>query len=295
MYYNKETCHTKIKVIISSESAVDLSKDLLDKFNINTINMKICLGEKIIDDSKLSPDAIINYVNSNNNLPKTSAINCEEYSRYFKKLISRNKEEGIKTYVVHFSLSSGLSCSYDNALKASKNFDNVIVIDTKSLSTGIALLIIKFKEYLSENQYLVDVIDKLENDKIKINASLVIEKLKYLRMGGRCSSLISLGTNILKIRPQIIMRSGLMKLGKLFRGSLQSVLYKYCKEVELNINNIDLSNIFITYTTLDPEIILNIENLLKNIGFKNIYITKASGTITTHCGENCLGLLYMNK
>jgi DegV family protein with EDD domain len=296
MYYSKETGNNKIKIVLSSESAIDLPKRFLQELKISTVDMKICLNDLIVSDSKTVPETIIDFVNSTGMLPKTSAINCQEYLKHFKKLLTKNKEDALVPYVIHFSLSSKLSSSYNNAVEAAKKCNGkVIVIDTKTLSTGIALLIMAFKKCLEQTEYLVDALVQLDRLIEKVNASLVIEKLKYLKMGGRCSSLVSFGANILKIKPQIIMREGSMHLGKPFRGSLENVLYKYCKEVELNLERINLENIFITYTAINPDIIINIKALLKSMGFKNIYITQAGGTITSHCGENCLGLLYMNK
>ena len=127
-----------------------------------------------------------------------------------------------------------------------------------------------------------------------VQASFVVERLDYLYKGGRCNALSLFGANLLKIRPQIVVKDGGMKPAKKYRGKMEKVIETYSKDVLEEFNTPDKSIAFITYTTATPEMIANAKKALEGAGFKNIYETVAGGTITSHCGEHVLGILYLN-
>ena len=96
------------------------------------------------------------------------------------------------------------------------------------------------------------------------------------------------------IRPQIVLKNGMMGPAKKYRGKMEKVIAEYCKDTLAEFNTPDKSIAFVTYTTATPEMIENAKTALKNAGFENIYETHAGGTITSHCGEHVLGILYIN-
>jgi DegV family protein with EDD domain len=196
--------------------------------------------------------------------------------------------------VVHFSLSSELSCAYSNAVRSAEKYKNVFVIDTKTLSTGIALLAIYGAELVSKGVHAKEVYEKCLKRVPFVQASFELNRLDYLFKGGRCSSLAYFGANLLKIRPQILVKDGKMISGKKYRGSYEHVVKNYCQDTLQMFDNPDLTRAFVTYTTADESVVNTAKEYLENAGFKEILVTRAGGTITSHCGENCLGILFMN-
>ncbi len=277
-----------MKIAISAESTIDLTQDLIEKYNINIVPFHIVLGDKEYEDDKVTTDEIIEFVDKNKILPKTSAVNEVQFETAFSKLL--------KTYdaVIHFSLSSNISSAYDNAYRVAEKYKQVYVVDTKSLSTGIALLAI-FAAKLAENgEKPENIVEKCLARVPQVQASFVLKRLDYLYKGGRCNSLAYFGANLLKLRPQILVKDGKMQSGKKYRGNFERVVDNYCKDTLEQFDTPDLEEAFITYTTADDATIQIAYNALKEKGFKNIHITRAHGTITSHCGENCLGILYIN-
>ena len=277
-----------MKIALSSESTCDLPKELLEKYNISTIPYCVILGDEIVEDDETVPTKIYEFVENTKKLPKTSAINEETYSEYFKKLLKDNDA------VIHITLSSGLSSSNSHAVSAAETLKNVYVIDSKSLSTGIALLCIYARQLIDEGNSPEIIVEKVKSRIPYIQASFVVERLDYLYKGGRCSRLALFGANLLKIRPQIVVKDGVMSPEKKFRGKMESVITKYCEETLEEFNTPDKSIAFITHTSATPEMINNAITAVKNAGFENVYDTVAGGTITSHCGEHVLGILYFN-
>lgn len=277
-----------MKIAVSAESTIDMGKELLEQYDISTVPFNLFLGDKQYFDGDIAPSEIIEYVNKNKVLPKTGAVNEYQYEEHFGKLL--------KSYdaVVHFTLSSKMSSAYNNAVNVAKKFKNVYVIDSQSLSTGIALLAIYASKLVRAGESAEDVYEKCLKRVPFVQASFELKRVDCLYKGGRCSALTLLGANILRIRPQIIVKDGKMISGKKYRGNYSYVVKRYCEDVLEEFNNPDLSEAFVTYTTADKEIVDSAIESLKNRGFKNIHVTNANGTVTSHCGEDCLGILYIN-
>lgn len=277
-----------MKIGITAESTVDLTKELLNKYVIHTVPFTVLLGDEAKLDGEFPTIDIIDYVAKTKKLPKTSAVNESQYEDFFNNLLKEYD------YIIHISLSSEISSAYDNACKVAENNSKVFVINSKSLSTGIALLAIYASKLTKTNLTPLEIVNKVKKRVDSVQASFILERLDYLYKGGRCSSLALLGANLLGIKPQIIVTKGKMISGKKFRGKWSDAVIKYCEETLKEFNNPDKEEVFITYTTADDIVVEKISELLKSRGFKNINITNAGATITSHCGEHCLGILYIN-
>ena len=277
-----------MKIAISCETTADLTKELIKEFDIKIIPFQIFLGDKSYLDGEITTDEIIDFVAKNKILPKTGAINSFQYEEHFNNIL--------KNYdaIIHFSLSSELSSAYQNAKNVAEKMENVFVIDTKTLSTGIALLAFYAKKLVEDGLDAKTIYEKCLERLPKVQASFELKRLDYLYKGGRCSALMYYGANLLNIRPQIIVKDGKMISGKKYRGNFEHVVNNYCKDVLEEFNTPDLSVAFVTYTTASQEVIDIAINHLKSAGFEKVYVTRAGGTITSHCGENCLGILYIN-
>ena len=277
-----------MKIAVSVESTNDLTKDLLNQYDIKVIPYQFVLGSELYKDGEITTKEIFEYVDTKGVLPKTNALNEFEYTEYFESLL--------KDYdaIVHICLSSGLTSSCQNAINASKNVKNTFVVDSLSLSTGIGLLAIYARELANAGEEPSAIAEKVTARISKLQVSFVIERLDYLFKGGRCNSLQFFGANLLKLRPRIVVKDGKMSADKKYRGNMEKVVAKYCEETLYEFDTPDLERVFITYTTATPEMVDAAKKALTDAGFKNIYETHAGCTIASHCGGNTLGILYFN-
>ena len=278
-----------MKIAITAESTIDLPKDLLDKYDIKIIPYQVMLGETEYIDGEITAEDIFDYVQKNKVLPKTSAINEEQYKAFFEE-----SKQGYDA-LVHFCLSSKISSACSHAQAAAEKLNNVYVVDSLSLSTGIALEAIKARKLAEEGVEAKDIYEILTKLTPKVQASFVVERLDYLHKGGRCSAIALFGANLLKLRPQIILKDGFMKPARKYRGKMEKVIEEYCADVLKEHANPDLSVGFVTYTSATPEMAQAAKEALKARGFETIYETHAGATITSHCGEHTLGILFMDK
>ena len=277
-----------MKIAISAETTLDMPLEMREQYDVHVIPYGIVLGGEEFFDGKYSTEEIFEKVKELDELPKTNAINAYTYVEYFKELLK--EYDG----VVHVCLSGGITSSTENAKAAAGELKNVYVVDSRSLSTGISLLVLYARRLADQGLSPKDVYEKVQARAEKLQVSFVIERLDYLYKGGRCSSLQLLGANLLKLRPRIILKDGKMISDKKYRGRMEQVVAKYCTDTLNEFNTPDKSEVFLTYTTATPEMVAAARGVLKKAGFETVYETHAGGTIGSHCGEHTLGILYFN-
>ena len=276
-----------MKIGICADSTCDIPQDLIKKYDIRLMPITIALGEDIRHDGiDVLPQDVFEYVEKTGNLPKTSAMNSVEYSEFFGKL--RQEFDA----VIHFALSFGISSTGNNARLASMEYENVYVVDTKSLTSGSGLLILSCVDKIAEGKDVEQIVKELDEEADKLQASFVIDTLKYLHKGGRCSSIALLGANLLKIKPRISVIDGKMQMTKKYRGKLNDVFMQYTDEIleEVKPNK---KRVCLTYSSPVEPARTKILEKLKEYGFEEILETSACATICTHCGRDTMGIIYM--
>lgn len=282
-----------MKVFITTDSSSDLTKELLEQNNISTIPLYVMLGdEELRDGIDVNEQIIFDYVKATKRLPKTSAISVEDYRVFFESVLAKDPD----SYVLHISISSGISSTYNNSVNASKYFGGrVISVDGKSLSNGTGLLVLYACELAKAGLPLTEIAKRVEKRVPFVQTSFVVQEVDYLYKGGRCSAIALLGANLLKIKPKIQLIDGVMQNTGKPRGKMNAVLKQYVDDTLAEFNNPDKEYCFIAQTSLEQEIIDEVVAHIKakNI-FKNIIVTTAGATITSHCGKGTLGMFYIN-
>ncbi len=279
------------KVIITSDSTSDLSPELIEKYNIKILPMGITLGDELYYDGKnITADEIYAYFEKTQTLPKTSAINMVDFSEFFKPLV----EEGYS--IVNFTISSEMSTTFNNSRLAAEGYEGVYTIDTRNLSTGGGLLVLKAAEMAQNGETAEKIVEVIGDMIDRIDASFVIDKLNYLHKGGRCSAVAALGANLLKLKPCIEVKDGKMGVGKKYRGKFGDVLKEYVCDRLSDAQNIETDRIFVTHAGCDMEIVNAVYELVKSaLPFKEVILTRAGCTISSHCGPDTLGILFVRK
>lgn len=279
------------KIIISSDSTCDLSKELIDRYNIRILPLGVTLGDSIYRDGvDVSPDDIYAYVAKTGLLPKTSAVNMAENADFFAELTKDGSA------VIHFTISSSMSATYNNARVAAEEFENVYVVDSKNLSTGNGLLVLAAAEMAKQGMEAREIAQKVSAMADCVDASFVVDNLEYLVKGGRCSAAAAFGANLLQLKPCICVKNGAMGVGKKYRGKFERVLLGYVAERLANGDDIELDRVFVTHAGCDPKIVEGVVETVKNtLPFKEVFVTRAGCTVSSHCGANTLGVLFIRK
>lgn len=279
-------------VKIISDSTCDLSAELLEKYQIGIVPLTVTLGDRSGHDGEdITPEDIYRFVESAGDLPKSSAVSVGEYKTFFGKW----REQGDE--IVHFSISSKLSASYQNACAAAEELGGVRVVDSENLSTGQGLLVMYGAEMALNGFSAGTIAEECRKMAQRVEASFVINTTDYLHKGGRCSALSNFSANLLHIKPCIEVAGGRMHPGKKYHGSIAHCIHSYVEDRLKGRSDIENQRIFITHTRIDPRIVENVRDQIRLHcpDMQEILETTAGATITTHCGPGTLGILFIRK
>lgn len=280
-----------MNIKITADSTCDLSPELVEKYGIEILPLYIIKdGESYRDMQDIVPQDIFDHVNAGGTITTTAAINTEEYTEYFKPLSEQYDA------VIHINISAGFSSCNQNANIAAEEFDNVYIVDSRNLSTGSGHVVIEAAIMAQNGASPEEIVEAMKTLVDKVEASFVVDKLDYLRKGGRCSALAALGANILSLRPCIEVKDGKMGVGKKYRGKFDACIEKYVNERLEGRTDIVTDRIFITHTPCDKKIVDMVRKTIKkHMQFTEIIETTAGCTVSSHCGPNTLGILFIRK
>ena len=276
---------------ITCDSTCDLTQELYAKYDVEVIALSVALGEELHRDGvDISASDLFAYVKNSGNLPKTSAVSMGEYMDVFGKYTAEGKT------VIHINLSSNLSASHQNAVLAAQELDNVYVVDSRNLSTGSGHLVIAAAEMAAQGMDAEAIVAQLKDMAQRVDASFVLQTLEYLQKGGRCSSVAALGARALQLRPEIRVADGGMGVGKKYRGSMEKSVLDYVRGRLEGRDDIDTRRIFVTHSPMDSDVVAKAIALVRELHpFEEVIETNAGCTICSHCGPNCLGVLFLKK
>ena len=280
------------KVSIITDSTSDLSKELLEQYDITVFPLHIHLGEKeYADGIDITPEEIYQWSEETKETPKTSALSLYDAKEYIKNALSKSEE------VICFCISESMSscCSVMHMAKMELEVeDKVFVVDSKNLSTGIGLQILEAAKLAKAGLGAAEIVEKIEKMQPKVRSSFVVDSLTFLHRGGRCSGVAALAGNTLKLHPCIFVLDGKMQAGKKYRGKMDKVLLNYVEDIKPELAAAKKDHVFITHSGCDVELIETIKKELEALNyFENIHVTQAGGVIASHCGPGTMGVLYV--
>ena len=276
-----------MRIAIIADDTCDLPQELIQQNNIILSYIPNILGEEEYRGG-LTSDMIYDYVEKTGELPQTAAASSYNYKEIFEKALETHDA------VIHFSLSSGISTSYNNAKKAASELNNVYVIDTQSLSSGSGLLVLSACDKVKAGLPIEQIVEEVNQEAKRVQASFLISKLNYLKKGGRCSSVAAFGANLLGLKILIQVQDGKMNATKKYMGKIEGALSKYLKDITLECPP-DMGRVFITSSSKMPGVREGFVEEVKALGFKEVYVSDAGSTICSHCGPGTIGVLYMKK
>ena len=281
-------------VKIISDSTCDLSRELLERYDVDIVPLHVLMGDSEYEDGvDIMPDEIYAWSDANKTTPKTSAASLERVIEIFKPYIDNGQE------IVSFSISEDMSTSANVMRLAARELnaeERIKVINSANLSTGIGLQVIEAALMAKEGKTAEEIERRIEEIKPRIRTSFVVDTLTYLYRGGRCSGLAAMAGGVLKLHPRISVADGKMSPGKKYRGNISKAVMDYVKDMEESLKNAEPSRAFITHSGCDRQRLDTVRSYLEGLGvFEEILETRAGGVISSHCGPGTLGVLFIEK
>ena len=279
-----------IKII--ADSTCDLSRELIEKFNIDILPLYIVLGDNEYQDGRgITPDEIYKWSDANNTTPKTAACSLDEATELFRKYIDEGHE------IVCFSISNEMSTTGNVmrlAVEALNAEDKITVVNSANLSTGIGLMVLEAAQMAQNGAPKAEIVARVEEIRPRVRSSFVVDTLTFLHRGGRCSGAAALMGTALKLHPRIAVENGKMAPGKKYRGRMSHVILSYAKDMEADLLAAESKRVFITHSGCAEADIAAVKSYLEGLNhFEEILIARAGGVISSHCGPGTLGVLFI--
>jgi len=277
----------KVKIITDSTS--DLPESIIEKFDVDIVPLRIIINkEEYHDGIDINADKLFYLVDKYNQIPKTAAPSPVTYEKIFEKYIKQDKK------VLYIGLSGQISSCINNAGLAAQKFPdkNIVIMDSKNLSTGIAYQIVNAAKYRQNGMKLSEIAEKLKQDRERIKTRFIPDSLDFLHKGGRCSAVSKFLSSMLKVKPMIEVKDGQMGVSEKVRGGRNKVYKSLLDKLILERDKLDTSKIFVTEAQ-DIKGGFYLKDKIEEMDlFEKIYFAKAGGIISSHCGPNTVGLIY---
>ncbi len=280
-----------MNIKITSDSTCDLSREQVAKYGIHVMPLAVSMdGRDYRDGVDITPDQMYDHVSKGGDLPKTAANNIADYAEVF------GQYAGDYDAVIHLNISSEFSSCYQNACLAAEDFDNVHVVDSRNLSTGHGLLVLKACELAEGGMDAAQIAEQLREIAARVDASFILNQLEYLKKGGRCSALAALGANMLKLKPCIEVKDGKMGVAKKYRGAFEKSMKDYITDRLADRDDLELDRVFVTHSGISDDLLNLAVNTVRELQpFKEVCVTRAGATVSSHCGPDTIGVLYIRK
>ncbi len=277
-----------IKII--ADSTCDLSPELIEKYNIDILPLGILMDERNVRDGELTQAELFSWADSVGKTPKTAAPSLEDATALFAKYKDSD--------IIVFSISCEMSTSNNVMRLAAEEAGckRVRIVDSRNLSTGIGLLILYAADLAAAGTPFEEICEMLEEVNPRVRASFVIDTLTYLQRGGRCSPLTALAANLLSLKPKIVVEGGKMDVSRKYRGKIGRVVENYVSDLMPELMTADRRRVFVTHTMQGEaqSVVEETKRKLSALGiFEEVLETRAGGVISSHCGPNTLGVLFI--
>ncbi|MBO5555885.1 MAG: DegV family protein [Oscillospiraceae bacterium] len=278
-------------VVITADSTVDLSPELIERYDIRIIPLTITLGEDtFLDGQGFTPLDMYKRYREDGTLPMTSAPGVQELLDFFTPLVEAGYE------VVHLDISAELSNTFNAARLAAEDLKGVYPVDSRMLSTGVGLLAIEGAECRDKGMDAWSIARHLESLTGKVSTSFVLDTLEFMRKGGRCSGVAAMAANLLQLKPGLEMKDGKLGVYKKYRGNINHVYKQYITE-RLKGKKVRPGHVFLTESgEIEPEVVEELIKLVYELsGCSAVHHTMAGCTVSTHCGPKTLGVLFIEE
>ena len=281
------------KYIITTESGSDLSKEIIDRYNIQVIPMHVTMGDQSYADGSFEVQKVFDFYEETGTLPKTSGSTPQDNTEAFKKVFAKYPD----AHIIHIAYSAVTTVSFSAANIAAQDFENISIVDSKNVTIGAATIVKATAQYIEDNPSASpeDIIAFVEDIRERTHMVFLPKTLVYLRAGGRVSNLAFYGASLLKIHPTIVLKNGYLVSGKKYRGTFDRSLKKMISDFFIS-NKIDPESVLIVGApSVDDNYKDVISNLLMENGVEEARWMNAGAVISSHGGPGAIGISGIEK
>jgi len=275
-----------------TDSTSDLPEETVKQHGIAIIPLYVNFGTQSYKDNvDIKPAELFRKVEETGKLPMTSAPTTPDFVDGFKKYIDQGMD------ILHISISSKISASYQNACTAAEQFPEgrVRAIDSLNLSSGIGFSVMNAVDCIEKGMSLDETYEAVQSAVPKVRSKFLVDTVEYLHKGGRCSGLQMLLSSLLEIHPILAVDAGSIRVAAKVRGNRQTALHKLYKEELENIDRVGTNRLIITNCECAEDVLPIKARFAELNAIQEILLANASCVIASHCGPRTAGFFYQEN
>lgn len=281
------------KYVITTESGSDLSKEIIDRYNIKIIPMHVTMGDQTYSDGNFDVQKVFDFYEETGSIPKTAGSTPQDYTEVFKNIFAEDPD----AYIIHIAYSAVTTVSFNSANIAAQDFKNIYLVDCKNVTIGAAAIVKASAQFIEENPNISpeEIIAFVEDIRERTRMVFLPKTLHYLRAGGRVSNLAFYGANLLKLFPTIVLENGYLVSGKRYRGSFDRSLKAMINDFFANYDVDPETILIVGAPSVDEDNKKVISDLLKKNAIGKVTWMKAGAVISSHGGLGAIGITGIEK
>ncbi len=280
----------RVPMMITTDSVSDLPQELLEQLNISVRPYYVCTDHgRFLDGKELETDALLAHIEEGR-LCASKPPEAADYESFFAQKLTEARN------IIHIAMAKYSSEGYQNACEAAKAFENVTVLDSGHLSSGMGIAALYAARMAAEAAEVTKIAQTVEGMRTRISTSFIVDSTETLYRSGRIPKNVVIICNALMLHPVITLRKSKMAVSGILMGSFAHVTRNYVRRTLKKTKMIDRRILFITYVGLDEKKLEFIQDLVQQYcPFERIYLQKASSSIASNCGPGTFGLMFVRK
>ena len=273
---------------------VDSTADLMPEFKsrVHAVPLTVNFGdEEYIDGITIDHKAFYEKLIESDVLPTTSQATPDAFMKEFEKAKQANEA------AVVITLASKFSGTYQSAMIAAADYENIYVVDSTSAAMGSGILVELAFRLLDEGKSAAEIAATLEDEKKKIVIVALVDTLEYLKKGGRISKAVAFAGGVLNIKPVLSVVDGeINMLGKARGSKMGNNLL--VQEID-KAGGIDFSKpVLLGYSGISDALLKKYIEDSRHIwegNLKDVRYTTVGSVIGTHAGPGAVVVAFFKN
>ena len=273
---------------------VDSTSDLMPetRARVSVVPLTVHFGaEEFVDGVTIDHKAFYEKLVETDVHPTTSQATPADFMTVYEKAAQAGES------AVVITLSSKLSGTYQSAVIAAADYENIYVVDSSSVTIGGAILTELALQLLDQGLDAREIAGRLEDAKGKIRLVALLDTLEYLKKGGRISKTVAFAGAVLNIKPVVSVIDGeIQMLGKARGSKMGNNLL--VQEIE-KAGGVDFSRpVLLGYTGLSDALLLKYIEDSRRLwegGLEQVRYTTVGSVIGTHAGPGAIAVAFFTK
>jgi len=273
---------------IITDSTADLPPELVEKYDIEIVPLKIHLGEETYRDYfDINLDKFYHRLRTTDLFPTTTQPSPQDFVETYRKLSLEDD------CLISIHLSSKLSGTYQSAMVAAQQFPELKIhlIDSQQASLALGMTVIAAAKAIEERKEIDEVLSLINRITSQIKTYFSVDSLEYLHRGGRIGRAQSFLGAMLKIKPLLAIHDGEIVPVEKLRGQ-QKLIRRMAQLVQDDAANVESLRVSLIHGG-NEELLSKLSQQLEEIGNLELeYTSMVGGIVTSHVGPGAIGVSY---